>query len=70
MVESIPEENGDTRRLRRSFESHFFGALLGVLLAFLLKRRDPPSPRRKYSWETEADIAEEEDDPGPRGGNQ
>ncbi len=47
-----------------SFESHFFGALLGVLLAFRLRRRDPPSPERKYSWETEAEIAEEYDDPG------
>ena len=53
-----------------SFESHFFGALLGVLLAFLLKRRDPPFPERKYSWETEADITEEQDDPGRLGGNQ
>ena len=36
-----------------SFESHFFGAMLGVVLAFRLKHRDPPLPEKHYSWEDE-----------------
>jgi membrane associated rhomboid family serine protease len=36
-----------------SFESHLAGAVLGVILAFALKDRDPPSPARHYSWEDE-----------------
>ncbi len=42
-----------------SFESHFFGAASGVALAFLLRNRDPKPPRKRYSWE---DEAEDEDD--------
>ncbi|MCB1742809.1 MAG: rhomboid family intramembrane serine protease [Gammaproteobacteria bacterium] len=38
-----------------SFESHLSGALLGVLLAVLLRRVDPPLPRKRYSWEEEED---------------
>lgn len=34
-----------------SYESHFFGGLIGFLLAFLLKNYDPYSPEKKYSWE-------------------
>ena len=44
-----------------SFEYHLFGAGIGVLLAFLLKRLDPPPPEKKYSWELEG--AEEDDWP-------
>ena len=36
-----------------SFESHLSGALLGIVLAFLLRRLDPESPSKQYSWETE-----------------
>jgi membrane associated rhomboid family serine protease len=36
-----------------SFESHLFGALLGVILAFALRRLDPPAPEKTYSWEAE-----------------
>jgi len=36
-----------------SFESHFFGAAIGVALAGLLKNHDPAPPRKKYSWEEE-----------------
>jgi len=36
-----------------SFESHLSGALIGILLAFLLRHRDPESPRKQYSWELE-----------------
>jgi membrane associated rhomboid family serine protease len=42
-----------------SFESHLSGALIGIALAFLLRHRDPLSPRKQYSWEGEQ---EEEDD--------
>ncbi|HXV08775.1 MAG TPA: rhomboid family intramembrane serine protease [Burkholderiales bacterium] len=37
-----------------SYESHLSGAILGVALAFLLRRRDPPPPVKRYSWEDEA----------------
>lgn len=36
-----------------SFESHFFGAAIGVGLAFLLKNLDPAPAQKKYSWEEE-----------------
>lgn len=41
-----------------SFESHFFGASLGVVLAFVLRNYDPIPAAKKYSWEdeTEEDI--------------
>ena len=38
-----------------SFESHFFGAAIGVILAFLLRNRDPMPPERRYDWENEPD---------------
>ena len=44
-----------------SFESHLSGALIGIVLAFLLRHRDPEAPRKQYSWEGE----EEEDDDWP-----
>ena len=34
-----------------SFESHLSGALIGIVLAFLLRNRDPGPPRNQYSWE-------------------
>ena len=46
-----------------SFESHLSGALIGILLAFLLRHRDPESPRKQYSWEHEE--AETDDYDGP-----
>jgi hypothetical protein len=36
-----------------SFESHLSGAVIGILLAFLLRKRDPEPPRKQYSWECE-----------------
>lgn len=42
-----------------SFESHFFGAMIGIVLAILLRNYDPYLPEKKYSWEDEED---EEDD--------
>ena len=44
-----------------SFESHFFGAFLGIVLAFLLKDRDPAPPQKKYSWEDEDEEDQEND---------
>jgi membrane associated rhomboid family serine protease len=44
-----------------SFESHFFGAAIGIALAVLLKHRDPIPETKKYSWEEDAeDTADEE----------
>jgi membrane associated rhomboid family serine protease len=34
-----------------SYETHFFGALCGVLGAFLFRHRDPPPPVKHYDWE-------------------
>ena len=39
-----------------SFESHLSGALIGIVLAFLLRHRDPEAPRKQYSWEREAET--------------
>ncbi len=36
-----------------SFESHFFGAVTGLALAFLLRNRDPKRPVKRYDWEDE-----------------
>jgi membrane associated rhomboid family serine protease len=46
-----------------SFESHLSGALLGIVLAFLLRRLDPEPPRKQYSWETEEEEADDYDWP-------
>ena len=47
-----------------SFESHLSGALIGVVLAFLLRHRDTESPRKQYSWELEDAEAEDHNWPG------
>jgi len=44
-----------------SFESHLSGALIGILLAFLLRHRDPEPPRKQYSWEREEAEADDSD---------
>jgi membrane associated rhomboid family serine protease len=44
-----------------SFESHLSGALIGIVLAVLLRHSDPEPPRKQYSWESED---EELDDSG------
>ncbi len=38
-----------------SYESHFFGALSGVVAAFLFRDRDPAPPVKTYDWEDEED---------------
>lgn len=44
-----------------SWETHLAAALIGLVLAIALRRRDIP-PRRRYSWEEENDNAESEED--------
>jgi len=46
--------------LKISFESHFFGAVTGVVFAILLKGHDPAPPRKRYSWEDEEEDPNQE----------
>jgi membrane associated rhomboid family serine protease len=48
-----------------SFEYHLFGALAGILCAFLFRHWDPKPQRKTYSWEEEpeSDAPGEQDDP-------
>ena len=46
-----------------SFESHLSGALIGILLAFLLRHRDPEPPHKQYSWELEETDVDDSDWP-------
>jgi membrane associated rhomboid family serine protease len=48
-----------------SFESHFFGAVMGLAAAFLFFGRDPLPPEKHYEWED----ADEQDDDEPRRGD-
>lgn len=34
-----------------SFESHFFGAMIGIILAIFLRNYDQKLPEKKYNWE-------------------
>lgn len=43
-----------------SFESHFFSAVIGVVMAFILKNYDAAPPEKKYSWEDEPDSLDED----------
>jgi membrane associated rhomboid family serine protease len=45
-----------------SYESHFSGALLGVVLAILCRNRDPAPPEKRYSWEDEPETQSDEPD--------
>ncbi|MDH3763730.1 MAG: rhomboid family intramembrane serine protease [Gammaproteobacteria bacterium] len=42
-----------------SFESHLSGAVIGMVLAFVLRHRDPEPPGKQYSWEREKAEADE-----------
>lgn len=43
-----------------SWEYHLSGAVVGVLAGILWRRADPVPPRRRYSWEDEAEPEPEE----------
>ena len=47
---------------RTSYESHFFGAMFGIILAILLRNYDPHLAEKKYNWE-EDDEADYYDKP-------
>jgi len=36
-----------------SYESHFFGALMGVIAAFVFRHREPAPSEKTYDWEHE-----------------
>jgi len=38
-----------------SFESHFFGAAIGVLCAIIFRNFDPKPPEKRYDWEDETE---------------
>jgi len=38
-----------------SYESHFFGALIGVVMAILCRNVDAPPPEKRYRWEDESE---------------
>lgn len=42
-----------------SFEAHFFGALTGMILAIIMRNRDPKIPEKKYDWDDEPDDVED-----------
>lgn len=46
-------------RIGVSWETHLAAALIGVALALLLRGRDIP-PRKRYSWEDEADAPDDD----------
>ncbi|GAA6152297.1 rhomboid family intramembrane serine protease [Pseudoteredinibacter isoporae] len=44
-----------------SYELHLFGAFMGVLMAVLMRHRDPLPERKRYSWEEEDESDLDED---------
>jgi len=44
-----------------SFESHLFGAIIGLTLAVVLKNHDPSLPEKHYDWEKDEAIDPEPD---------
>ena len=54
-----------------SYESHFYCALIGAILDFLCRHRDPAPVEKRYSWEEEAETpAAELDDDATQGGSR
>ena len=54
-----------------SYESHFFGALIGVVLAILCRNRDPAPLEKRYGWEDETEAPSDDPDNDPaRGGSR
>lgn len=54
LVAIVP--NGD---VHISWESHAWGAIMGLICALTLFRLDPRPPRKRYSWEIELDDSED-----------
>lgn len=54
LVAIVP--NGD---VHISWESHAWGAIMGLICALTLFRLDPRPPRKRYSWEVELDDSED-----------
>jgi membrane associated rhomboid family serine protease len=50
-----------------SYESHFFGAMIGIILAVLLRNHDPRPPEKRYSWEEDEETDPESVDEPPDG---
>lgn len=48
-----------------SYESHIFGAMIGLALAMLMRNYDPYPAEKKYSWEEEEETGLEHDDEPP-----
>ncbi|MDH3673276.1 MAG: rhomboid family intramembrane serine protease [Gammaproteobacteria bacterium] len=42
-----------------SFESHLFGAAMGIFLAIVLRKLDPLRPAKRYDWEDEPEDMED-----------
>ncbi len=51
-----------------SYESHFFGALIGVVLAILCRNKDPAPLEKRYSWEDEVQPPTDGPDDDPTQG--
>lgn len=43
-----------------SWEGHLFGAIAGIMTAFLLRKSGPPPKRKTYSWENEEEQENEQ----------
>jgi membrane associated rhomboid family serine protease len=50
-----------------SYESHFFGALIGIILAVILRNLDPRAPEKQYNWDEDEEIEMNADDEPPDG---
>jgi membrane associated rhomboid family serine protease len=50
-----------------SYESHFFGAVIGIILAVILRNLDPRTPEKQYSWDEDEKIDMNADDEPPDG---
>ena len=48
-----------------SYESHFFGAIIGIIFAVMLRNLDPRAPEKQYSWDEDENIDMNADDEPP-----
>jgi membrane associated rhomboid family serine protease len=47
---------------RISFESHLFGAIIGMLCAIFLRNFDKKPPEKRYDWEDESEETDDDSD--------